>query len=201
MSVIMAYKAEDKLYLGADNRSVTTDDVAHRNDVNKIIVINNEVAVAFAGCNKSQMLFEMMMKYKKDNADFRVEDALQCIKKSYWFCKILWYRKFSKEILDLGSQFLVAGKNRKDEYCIYAVMISRGKLEKPFLKEWFIFPPYGADMNECCDIFSKNVMKYPDDFIQRTVKDIAKMSKYVSPSGDIWTYDMNTGKSALEHIS
>ena len=201
MSVIMAYKTDDKIYLGADNRAVSINEDSHRDDENKIIAINNDVAVAFAGCNKSQMLFDMLLKSLKDKSNLKVEDALQYIKKTYRFCKILWFRKFSKEILGLGSQFLVVGKNRNDECCIYAVLISHGKLEKPLLKEWLILPPHGADLKECCDIYLKNVVKYPDNFIQRTVKDIAKMSKYVSPSGDIWIYDIATGKSTSEHFS
>ena len=36
MSVILGYKAEDKLYLAADNRTSTIDDVPIRDDVNKI---------------------------------------------------------------------------------------------------------------------------------------------------------------------
>lgn len=37
--------------------------------------------------------------------------------------------------------------------------------------------------------------------MQRTIKDIAKISKVISPTGDIWIYDMITGKSNLEHFS
>lgn len=73
-------------------------------------------------------------------------------------------------------------------------------MEKPFLKEWFIFPPYGVDIKESCNIYLKNVIECPNDFIQRTVKDVARISKYVSHSGDIWTYDMITGKSTTEHF-
>ena len=102
------------------------------------------LAFAFTGCNKSQMLFDMLLKSLKDKSNLKVEDALQYIKKTYRFCKILWFRKFSKEILGLGSQFLVVGKNRNDECCIYAVLISHGKLEKPLLKEWLILPPHGG---------------------------------------------------------
>lgn len=201
MSVILGYKAKDKLFLGADNRAVTIDDNFSRDDDNKIIVINNEVAVACAGCNKSQMLFNILIKNIKDKTDFRVEDALKCIKKIYRLCKILWFHNFSKEILSIGSQFLVVGKNKKDECCIYIVMISHGKLEPPLLKEWFIFPPFGADIKGCFDLFSENALKYPDDFIQRTVKDIAATNKFISSSGDIWIYDMITGKSTLEHFT
>lgn len=77
MSVIMAYKTEDKIYLGADNRTVTIDDDVSSDDVNKIITINSEVAVAFAGCYKSQMLFNMLMKSLKDNTKMLIKDFLE----------------------------------------------------------------------------------------------------------------------------
>lgn len=200
MSVILGYKSEDKIYLGADNRTVTTEDAFLRDNVRKILAINNDVAVAFAGCYKSQMLFEMKMKRFKNNMDFRVEDALKCIKWIYKFCKVLWFKNFSKEILSIGSQFIVAGKNKKGDCCIYVVIISKGKLIKPLLKEWFIFPPYGADMDECCNIYIKNITKYPNSFVQRTIKNIAKNNKYISSSGDIWTYDIKLGRSSIEHF-
>lgn len=199
MSVIMAYKTKDKIYLAADNRVSTPEDIPIRDDENKIVVVNNNVAIAFAGYRGTQTIFENMIKNR--NKDFRIEDALLCIKIIYWFCKIPWYKKYMKNILKFGSRFIVAGKNKKDECCIYTVSFLHGKLEKPSLTDRFMFPPSDVSAKVCCDIYAKNAMNFHSDFMQRTVKDIAKVSEIVSPSGDIWTYDMNTGKSTLEHFS
>lgn len=202
MSVIMAYKTEDKIYLGADNRTTALEDGSFRDNVNKIIPINNDVAVAFAGSYKSQILFNAMTKGKKNKMDFKVEDALKYIKKVYRICKLFWFKRFSKQILNVGANFLVVGKNRNSEYCIYAASISsEGKLEKPSLVDWFIFPPSGADAKSCLDIYISNIVKYPNHFIRKTIKDIAPDNKYISSSGDIWTYDIKTGKSTSEHFS
>lgn len=201
MSVIMAYKTKDKIYLGADNRTVREDDVISRNNVNKIVVVNNDVAVAFAGCYKSQMLFNFVIKRMKNVSDFRAEDALKAIRWVYRLCKLLRFNTFSKEILSIGSQFLVVGKNKKNECCIYMTLISEGKLRKPLLKEWFIFPPCGADMDVCSNILKTNVAKYSNKSIQKTIKEIAKNNKYISSSGDIWIYDMKSGKSSSEHFN
>lgn len=200
MSVIMAYMAEDKLYLGADNRSVAIDETTYNDNVNKIALINDNVAIAFAGCNKFQMVFEFLLKYKKDITKLRVEDILKLNKKTYRFCKILFFMKFSKEILSLGSQIIIAGINRKDEGCLCISAISNRKFIKPLKKEWFIFPPYGIDMESGYNIYCGNIRKSPNNCIQQTIKDISKVNKYVSSSGDIWTYDMITGKSTLEHF-
>lgn len=200
MSVIMAYMAEDKLYLGADNRSVTIDETTYKDNVNKIVLINDNVAIAFAGCKKFQMVFEFLLKYKKDITKLRVEDILKLNKKTYRFCKILFFMKFSKEILSLGSQIIIAGINRKDEGYLCISAISNRKFIKPLKKEWFIFPPYGIDMESGCNIYCENIKKNSNNCIQQTIKDISKINKYVSSSGDIWTYDMITGKSTLEHF-
>lgn len=201
MSVIMAYKTEDKIYLGADNRSVTLEETISSDSKNKIIVINNDVAVAFAGCNKAQMMFEMLISKSKGKEDFRVEDVLRYIRNVYIICKFFWFKKFAKEILNLGSRIIVAGKNKKGECCVYTVSILHRKFEKPSLTNKFMFPPYDSDVKRCFDIYALNSVKYPNDFISRTIKDIAKISKVISPTGDIWIYDMISGKSTLEHFS
>lgn len=203
MSVIMAYKTKDKIYIGADNRTTALEDGSFRDNVNKIISINNDVAVAFSGSYKSQILFNAITRRKKNKINFRVEDALKYIKKIHRICKLFWFKRFSKQILNVGANFLVVGKNRNDEYCIYAVSISEGKLEEPtpVLKDWFIFPPHEADAIVCFDIYTKNAKKYPNKFIQRTIKDIAKNNKYISSSGDVWIYDIKTGKSSSEHFN
>lgn len=201
MSVIMGYKTENKIYLGADNRVSTQEDIPIRDNENKIVVVNNNVAVAFAGYGGTQTLFENIIKKNNNNKDFRVEDALLYIKIIYWFCKIPWYKKYTKNILKFGSRFIVAGKNKKDECCMYTVSFLHGKLEKPLLTDRFIFPPSDVSAKVCCNIYATNALNYHGDFMQRTIKDIAKISKIISPSGDIWTYDKITDKSTLEHFN
>jgi len=199
MTVIMGYKTPNKIYLGADNRTSTVDNTPIRDDINKIVTINDNVAVAFSGYHGTQIMFENMT--KNNSKDFRVEDALCCIKIIYWICKISWYKKYTKNILQYGSRFIIAGKNRKDEYCIYTMSILNGKLEKPSLTDRFMFPPDDVDAKVCVNIYAVNATNYHSDFIQKTVKDIAKISKLVSSSGDIWTYDLNTDTSNSEHFN
>ena len=56
-------------------------------------------------------------------------------------------------------------------------------------------------MERGCNIYCENIKKYPNNFIQKTIKDISKINKYVSSSGDVWIYDIATGKSTSEHFS
>ena len=62
MTVIMGQKTANKMYLGADNRVCTTEDKFIRDNDNKIVVVNKNVAVAFAGNAGMQLLFEKIIK-------------------------------------------------------------------------------------------------------------------------------------------
>ena len=201
MSVILGYMADDKVYLGADNRTVNLDETISRDDVNKIVAVNDNVAVAFAGYNKSQLLFERMITNLTNKNEFYVEDALRYIKLIYWLYKLFWYKKIGKEGRVLSSRFIVAGKNKSGKVCLYTASILNGKLEKPSLTNGIIFPPSDADIKTCCDIYAINVINHYSDFIQRTIKDIAKISKLISSTGDIWSYNITTDKSSIKHFS
>ncbi len=200
MSVIMAYKAKDKLYLGADNRVCTQEDIPVRDDINKIIAVNNNVAVAFAGYYKNQIIFEMVTSKFRNDTKYRVENALCSLKIIYWYYRVHRNQKYAKDALSVNSSFIVAGKNKKGEHCIYAVSYINGKLEKPTLTDMILFPPSDISEKVCYDAYIKNTNYYYSDFVQATVKDIAKVSKIVSPSGDIWTYDFATNISDMKHF-
>ena len=73
MSVILGYKTEDKIYLAADNRISEKDGAFIRDDEKKIIVINNHLAVAFAGNAGTQALFGEFVKGLKNANDFKME--------------------------------------------------------------------------------------------------------------------------------
>lgn len=201
MTVIMGCKTPNKIYLGADNRTSTIDDVTIRDNDNKIVVVNDNVTVAFAGYGGTQRLFEHIMENSKKRELYRVEAVLSQLKMIYWFYKLTKHKKASEDALALGSRFIIAGKNRKDECCMYIMSILHGKLEKPSMTDKFLFPPSDASAKECWGCFVKNLTYSKDDFIQKTVKDVAKMSKVVSSSGDIWIHDIITGESIKKHFS
>lgn len=62
MSVILAYQSKDKIYLAADNRLSERDGTFVGDNNSKIIVINNNLAIAFAGNAGIQVLFEEFLK-------------------------------------------------------------------------------------------------------------------------------------------
>lgn len=198
MTVIMGHKTANKMYLGADNRVCTPDDEFIRDDDNKIVVINDRVAVAFAGYGGVKTIFENMI--KNNTKEIYVEDVIHILKFMYWTLKIMKNKNASKNAFHYGARFIIAGKSKKSEYCIYTMSILNGKIEKPSMVNSFMFPPSDANIKECCEIYSKYAKASEPNFIQSTIKDISKISKIISPSGDIWTYDIATGESSLKHF-
>lgn len=201
MSVIMAYKTKDKIYLGADNRLTRPDDTLVCDDEKKIIIVNDCVAVAFAGYYENQNTFQKRIRKLRNLDKLRVEDVLSQIKRMYRKYKFTKHKQDSKNALSVASSFIVVGKNKKNECCIYAWSYLDGKLEKePTLTDVSLFKPHDVSMEVCTEFYVKNIRGDYLDFIQRTVKDISNESRVVSPSGDIWIYDIKTGKSSSEHF-
>lgn len=198
MTVIMGHKTANKMYLGADNRLCTPDDELICDNDNKIVVVNDKVAVAFAGYGGVKTIFENMI---KDNTkEIYVEDVIRIFKFIYWTLRIMKNNNASKNTFHYGARFIIAGKSKKNKYCIYTMSILNGKIEKPSMVNSFMFPPSDADTKECCEIYSKYTKADDSNFIQNTIKDISKISKVISSSGDIWTCDITTGESSLKHF-
>ena len=198
MTVIMGHKTANKMYLGADNRVCTTEDKFIRDDDNKIVVVNKNVAVAFAGNGGMQLLFEKII--KNQNEDIVVEDVLKHLETVYAISNVLYLVKKYRTALDCASRFIIAGKNRAGEYCMYTMSIVNRKLEKPHLVDGVMFPPSDANEKQCFEIYNKHIKTSDPNFVQNIIKDISKISKVISSSGDIWTYDITTGESSLKHF-
>lgn len=198
MTVIMGQKTANKMYLGADNRVCTTEDKFIRDNDNKIVVVNKNVAVAFAGNAGMQLLFEKIIKNQKE--DIVVEDVLKCLENVYTISNVLYLVKKYRTALDCASRFIIAGKNRTGEYCMYTMSIVNRKLERPQLVDKAVFSPSDVNVKECNKIYDKYIKTSDPNFIQNTIKDISKISKVISSSGDIWMCDITTGESSLEHF-
>ncbi len=199
MSVILGYKAEDKLYLAADNRLSEKDGTFIRDNERKIIEINSHLAVAFAGNAGTQTLFGEFVKGLKNANEFKIEDVLFNIDAMFLSFKIR-KEEWVSNILNSSSYFIVAGKDKNNDNVIYAVSYVNGKLGDT-KTEMILFPPLGADMQTCSNIYVKNIHMFPQNFLQKTVKEISDICNTVSPSCDIWTYNFVTDNNSMEHFS
>jgi hypothetical protein len=198
MSVIMGYKTEDKLYLAADNRLSEKDGTFFCDNERKIVEINNHLAVAFAGNAGIQALFEDFVKGLKNADDFKIEDVLLNINAMILSLRIR-KEEWAVNILNSSSYFIIAGKDKNNEKCIYAVSYVNGKLGSK-KTEMILFPPSGLDMQICGEIYVRNIHLFHQNFLQKTIKEISDVCNTVSHSGDVWIYDFVTDNSKLEHF-
>lgn len=199
MSVIMGYKAKDKLYLAADNRLSEKDGTFVCDDEKKIITINKHLAIAFAGNAGTQALFDDFVKGLDNAEDFKVEDVLFNIEAMFLSFRIR-KEEWVSNILNSSSYFIVASKDKNNDNCICAVSYVNENLGDT-KTEMILFPPLGTDMQTYSNIYVKNIHMFPQNFLQKTIKEISGICNTVSASGDIWTYDFVTDISSIEHFA
>jgi hypothetical protein len=199
MSVILAFQSKDKIYLAADNLIIDRDGNIVSDDKRKIIVVNKYVAIAFAGNAACQELFQKFIN-EFSNKELFVEDILINLKTMFISFKNDKEREYVKNILNSSAYFIIAGKSKENKGCIYSVSFVNGSL-KTIKTEAILFPPLDLELQTCDNIYVRNMKIFPHEFIKRTVKDIAELSKVVSHSGDIWTYTIQTGNGTIEHFT
>lgn len=194
MSVIFAIKEEGKIILAADKRGSGKDGRLITDNMNKIIVINDQLAFASAGNAVFGKLVEM------DVAKLATKETLT----SDGLARII--RDAHQKIQDIGVldklkmpspfYFLIAGKAQNGSASLISGGNPKGKLDMSEVP-MALYPPNGADLKQCCEIFAKNYNFHHVDFVERTVREISAISPFVSPTGDQWTYDIATSKGTL----
>ena len=123
MSVIMGYKAKDKIYLAADNKLSTPEGEIICDNEKKIIVVNNNLAVAFAGYYKNQILFEQGIKLAQSDKELTVEDVLAHLRIMYLSFELNRNKEYAKEALGVDSSFIVVGKSKNNEKIVRIIWL------------------------------------------------------------------------------
>ena len=122
----------------------------------------------------------------------RADDVLRII--SAFYQNII--EKKCDMILAFPFYCIVAGKNQSGE----ATLISGARDKNGFFAKevsMVLYPPADVTMDVCSRIFVKNYKLFRGEFAERTIKEISDASSYVSPSGDKWIYNINTGVGNL----
>lgn len=194
MSVIMAYKTENKIYLGADKRVTNIKDGSYSDKNTKLIIINKRLAMVCSGSKYVQSKFENFIKGKKVKK-WTTDDVKMYLE---ILCNSLNLEN-NIDVINEGAYFIVGGLDGKKKMNLWSASWNHGKYSGNNV-ELAIYPPKDVDMQTCCNIYIPNVHEHFSVFIQKTIKEISEKSKIVSPSGDIWIYDMKSGKSTSEHF-
>ncbi|MBO4980460.1 MAG: hypothetical protein J6C84_00975 [Lachnospiraceae bacterium] len=200
MSVTMAYMSENNIYLCADNRRSNPEDGSFCDDVTKIVVLNDHLAVACSGYYGVQLLFEKLVNEYKEQIDFRAEDVIFRFKTIYRMHKYSLSSKKRRGFKEIVARFLIAGKDRNDQDCLVVMSFLKGVLEGPHAIQKIILPPTDDCVEDCKRIFVQNLHSGDRSCFQKTVKEVSKISPAVSPSGDIWIFDRKNGCSTMQHF-
>ena len=190
MSVIMGIKTNNVIILGADKQLSTYNNEFISDDCDKILVINSNLAMAFAGNAAIQKAIEIDTDKKGTNKQLLyVEDAINIL------CSLFERLKMveAKTILSTSSCVIIGGLSKDKSLKLLAFSYVHGKLSWSEVKEdKILFPPNDVSMKKCAEIFIENFYLCGDRIIEKTVQDISKISKVVSVCGNKWIYDNRT---------
>lgn len=183
----MGIKTNNVVILGADKRLSTYENKVISDDSDKILVINNHLAMTCAGNAAIQKALEIdISKSEIDKDSLLVEDAIDIIHNLY---KKLEMAK-AKTILSRSSYVIVGGLNRNQEIKLLCTSFVGGKFcWSEAIANKIIYPPTDVSMQKCAEIFVENYMLHPECVIEKTVANISEISDVVSACGNKWVYD------------
>ena len=198
MSVVFGYIKDNKVYLAADNRLTDINGNYISDDDIKIEVINNYTAVAFAGNHGAQNFFLKNYKQFDNYKKWFVQDLTISI---LGMCNslIMMNQDWSNLISNSVATFLIAGKTSDNLIKLFAVTLKNSKIdckEVPIM----LFHPSDCEFKPCADILTRNIQFHFNDFAYRTINEISHISKMVSNTGNMWTYDLNINESTFVKI-
>lgn len=194
MSVILGCKTKDKIYLAADNRITNKKDDSFSDKYIKLIILNDRLAMVCSGSRFAQDRFTDFIK-NKNTSKWTIDDMKFNLRILCDSLNIL----NNGDINNSGAYFIVGGLDDNREMVLWSASWNSGKYSGNGV-ELALYPPEDVDMQTCCNIYIPNLHEHFSVFMQKTIKEVSAKSKEVSPSGDIWTYDMATDSSSIEHF-
>lgn len=196
MSVIFGIHEIDKIIIVADKREYNMQTEEYNDNSQKLFLIHEQLCIAIAGNTAISMAVHLEIeKFKKEiNRKITTDDITFIIKSlydriiekspsllKYPFCCI--YGGIDKD----GKPCLVCGTRCKDG-CIFNGVSQ------------IIFNPADMTKKESDGILLKNYVIVRGDFSKNILLDIAEKSKYVSPVGDKWVFDIQTKSGTITQI-
>ena len=189
MSVIFGIKENNCVIIAADKRGSDIDGHLITDECDKITVINDHLAYASAGNAAIEKAITLETQKQASIRELTTDDLHDIITSFYNRVQELNIQS----ILYLPFCCVIAGKNRHNKLSLIAISCFRGVLsanEVPMV----LWPPDKSVQQDCINSFVSNYRLHHSDFAKRTVYDISRLSKLVSPSGNQWIYNFETDK-------
>ncbi len=188
MSVIFGIKEPGEVIIAGDKRATSVNDKVKSDDMNKLTIVNECVCFASAGNASIERAIQIDIERAGNASSMRTDDVLRII---CGFYKNIIEKKCDT-ILAFPFCCIIAGKKQSGE----ATLIAGAREKNGFVAKevpMALYPPADVSMDGCSRIFVKNYKLFKGEFAERTIKEISDASIYVSPSGDKWIYNINTG--------
>lgn len=192
MSVIFGIKKPREIIIAGDKRATSVNDKVQSDYMNKLTIVNECVCFASAGNAAIERAIQIDIEKARNASSMRTDDVLRII--STFYQNII--EKKCHMILTFPFCCIIAGKNQSGE----ATLISGAREKNGFVAQkvtMALYPPPDVSMDVCSRIFVKNYKLFRGEFAERTIKEVSDASIYVSPSGDKWIYNINTGLGNL----
>jgi len=187
MSVIFGVAEPKHLILCGDRRLSTKEGSLISDDATKIQVINDHLAVASAGNAAIEKVVEIESS-KKPSGNQTVETILTILREFYSKVDALGL----DAIRNMTYCALIAGKGDDGNAKLISLSHVKGELSYQDVPMG-LYSPADLDYKECAEVFVRNYKLHRDRFCELTVQEVSKKSVFVSPTGTIWTYDIQTG--------
>lgn len=192
MSVIFGIVDNQKIIIAGDKRLSSIDGDIISDDGEKIFVIHEKLAVVSAGNAAIEKAIRDDVKKINDVSNLTTDNLINIMDSFYK--RVVDNNCIS--IYNLPFYCLIVGMGKDGN----AHLINAGKFKNGFgSKEvpMALYNPSDTVQDDCNKIFVKNYKLHHKDFCERTVREISKISKIVSPTGNKWEYDITTQKGQL----
>lgn len=192
MSVIFGIVDNGKIIIAGDKRLSSIDGEMISDDGEKVVVINEKLAIASAGNVAIERAIINDMEKFDDISNMTTNDLVEII--STFYKRVLDNDCIS--IYNLPFYCLIAGIGGDGK----SHLINAGRFKNGFgAKEvpMALYNPSDTIQDDCNKIFVKNYKLHHADFCERTIREISNISKIVSFTGDKWEYDISTQKGKL----
>lgn len=189
MSVIFGIRENEQIIIGGDRRGVNQLGEFVSDDLQKVTPINNNLCFAVAGNNGVGKAISMSIDNSGISDKMNVDELIDIINEFY-------NKAPNSSINNLPFSCLIAGCNSKNEPCLMSGVKNKSTFSIQSVP-MILHHPSDTNLIDCNIILAKNYKFYHSFFVEQTIKDISKISKYVSPTGHKWIYNIKTGTSKL----
>ena len=182
MSVIFGIIDKNEILLGRDKRGSLYDGSFQNDETQKVFAINSHLAIATAGNEAISTAIRIDTTKSNKVEDLTVDDEIEVIQAFYQRVESI----NASSVAALPFVFIVAGTGINGEpKMVSGVHNPDGILE---LKEckMALFPPNGTSKELCNECFAESYYNYRSEFVERTVREISKISEVVSATGNKW---------------